>query len=32
MAVKDTGQEYASDFVHVFTVRDGKIVAFREAL
>ena len=28
--VKDTGQEYASDFVHVFTVRDGKIVAFRE--
>ena len=28
--VKDTGREYASDFVHVFTVRDGKIVAFRE--
>ena len=28
--VKDTGQEYASDFVHVFTVRDGKITGFRE--
>lgn len=28
--VKDTGREFASDFVHIFTVRDGKIVAFRE--
>jgi ketosteroid isomerase-like protein len=28
--VKDTGREYASDFVHIFTVRDGKITAFRE--
>ena len=28
--VKDTGREFASDFAHVFTVRDGKIVAFRE--
>jgi ketosteroid isomerase-like protein len=28
--VKETGREYESDFVHVFTVRDGKIVAFRE--
>lgn len=28
--VKDTGREFASDFVHVFTIRDGKIVAFRE--
>ena len=28
--VKDTGREYASDFVHVFTVRDGKITGFRE--
>ena len=28
--VKDTGREYASDFVHIFTIRDGKIVAFRE--
>ena len=28
--VKDTGREYASDFVHIFTVRDGKIAAFRE--
>ena len=28
--VKDTGREYASDFVHIFTVRDGKIAAFLE--
>jgi uncharacterized protein len=28
--VKDTGREYASDFVHVFTLRDGKITGFRE--
>lgn len=28
--VKDTGREFASDFVHVFTIREGKIVAFRE--
>jgi ketosteroid isomerase-like protein len=28
--VKETGREYESDFVHVFTIRDGKIVAFRE--
>jgi len=28
--VKDTGRNFASDFVHVFTVRNGKIVAFRE--
>ena len=28
--VKDTGREFESDFVHIFTVRDGKIVAFRE--
>ena len=28
--VKETGREYESDFVHVFTVRNGKIVAFRE--
>jgi ketosteroid isomerase-like protein len=28
--VKDTNHEFASDFVHIFTVRDGKIVAFRE--
>ena len=28
--VKDTDREFASDFVHIFTVRDGKIVAFRE--
>ena len=28
--VKDTGREFASDFVHVFTIRGSKIVAFRE--
>jgi hypothetical protein len=28
--VKETGREFESDFVHVFTIRDGKIVAFRE--
>ena len=28
--VTETGREFASDFVHVFTIRDGKIVAFRE--
>ena len=28
--VKDTGREFASDFAHVFTIRDGKIVALRE--
>ena|SRR2546428_13733723 len=28
--VKDTNREFATDFVHIFTVRDGKIVAFRE--
>jgi ketosteroid isomerase-like protein len=27
---KDTGQDFASDWVHVFTVRDGRIQAFRE--
>lgn len=28
--VKATGREYAGDFAHVFTARDGKIVAFHE--
>jgi uncharacterized protein len=28
--VKATGREFESDFVHVFTIRNGKIVAFRE--
>ena len=28
--VKGTGREYASNFVHVFTVRNGKITGFRE--
>ncbi|MGA9767714.1 MAG: nuclear transport factor 2 family protein [Blastocatellia bacterium] len=27
-----TGREYESDFVHVFTVRDGQIIAFNEYL
>lgn len=30
--VKATGREYVSDFAHVFTVRDGKIVGFHEYL
>jgi ketosteroid isomerase-like protein len=28
--VKQTGRDFASDFVHIFTIRDGKIAAFRE--
>ena len=28
--VKATNREFASDFAHVFTLRDGKIVAFKE--
>ena len=28
--VKETGQDFESDWVHVFTVRDGRIAAFRE--
>lgn len=28
--VKDTGREFASDFAHVFTIRDGKVTGFRE--
>ena len=28
--VKETGRDYASDFVHIFTIRDGKIAGFRE--
>jgi ketosteroid isomerase-like protein len=28
--VKTTGREFSSDFAHVFTVRDGKIVSFQE--
>ena len=27
---KETGQDFDSDWVHVFTVRDGRITAFRE--
>ena len=28
--ILSTGREYASDFVHIFTVRGGQIVGFRE--
>ena len=28
--VKATGKTFTSDFAHVFTLRDGKVVAFRE--
>jgi len=28
--VKSTGREWESDFVHVFTVRDGKVTGFQE--
>ncbi|HSV33579.1 MAG TPA: nuclear transport factor 2 family protein [Pyrinomonadaceae bacterium] len=28
--VRDTDREFATDFVHIFTIRNGKIVAFRE--
>ena len=28
--VKETGRDFESDFVHIFTVRNGKIAAFRE--
>ena len=28
--VKTTGREFSSDFAHVFTIGDGKIVSFQE--
>lgn len=28
--VKATGKSYATDFVHLITIRDGKIIRFRE--
>lgn len=28
--IKDTGRDFASDFAHVFTIRDGKVTGFRE--
>lgn len=28
--IKGTGREFESDFVHIFTIRDGQIVRFRE--
>jgi ketosteroid isomerase-like protein len=30
--VKDTGRDFDSDWVHVFTIEDGHIAAFREFL
>lgn len=30
--VRATGKQFASDWVHVFTVRDGKVTALREFL
>lgn len=30
--VKDTGRDFASDWIHVFTIEDGHITAFREFL
>jgi hypothetical protein len=30
--IKSTGKKFASDFAHIFTVRDGKIVGFLEFL
>lgn len=28
--IRETGREFESDFVHVFTIRDGKFAGFRE--
>jgi hypothetical protein len=28
--VKDTGRDYQTDWVHIFTVRDGKVTNFKE--
>lgn len=28
--VKSTNREFSSDFCHIFTIRDGKVVAFHE--
>jgi uncharacterized protein len=30
MTVKKTGKPLSSDWIHVFTIRDGKVAAFRE--
>lgn len=30
--VRDTGRDFASDWVHVFTIEDGRIASFREFL
>lgn len=31
-SVKSTGEDYESDWTHIFTIRNGKIAAFREFL
>jgi len=28
--IKETSREFQTDFVHIFTIRDGKIAGFRE--
>jgi ketosteroid isomerase-like protein len=30
MKAKQTGKSFASDFIHVFTLRDGRVANFRE--
>jgi ketosteroid isomerase-like protein len=32
MTMRKTGKKFASDWVHVFTIRDGKVEKFREFL
>lgn len=32
ITVKKTGKPFASDWIHIFTIRGGKVVAFREFL
>lgn len=29
-SIKSTGREYETDFVHIFTLRDGKIIKFQD--
>jgi hypothetical protein len=28
--IKKTGRKVAADWIHVFTIKDGKVTAFRE--
>jgi ketosteroid isomerase-like protein len=32
MTLKKSGKTFSSDWIHVFTIRDGKVVGFREFL